>query len=196
MPQYLSRAATACTGAAADEPADAELLAAVAGGDRAALAVLYRRHAPLLLVRLRRRCADAGLVEEVLQDTFVAVWTGAGGYAGNGAVPAWMWGIASRRLVDALRRAPRPSTSLDAMPWEHAAVGSAEDDALVSLEHGPLGDALRRLSPPLREVVQATVLDGLTTAEAARRIGVPAGTVKTRMMRARTSLRRDLVESR
>ena len=49
--------------------------------------------------------------------------------------------------------------------------------------------ALRGLSPELRAVVQATVLDGLTTREAARLLGIPAGTVKTRMMRARIQLR-------
>ena len=59
---------------------DDVLLRAVAQGDRAALEALYRRHAPWLTVRLSRRCADPGLVEEVVQDTFVAVWRGAGRY--------------------------------------------------------------------------------------------------------------------
>ena len=56
-------------------------------------------------------------------------------------------------------------------------------------EHGDLAGALRALSPELRAVVQATVLDGLTTREAGRYLGIPAGTVKTRMMRARAELR-------
>jgi len=57
---------------------DAELLALVAGGDTSALSVLYDRHAPWISVRLRRRCNDPELVTEVLQDTFVAAWRGAG----------------------------------------------------------------------------------------------------------------------
>ena len=58
--------------------------------------------------------------------------------------------------------------------------------------NGDLGGALNRLSPELRAVVQATVLDGLTTREAGQLLGIPAGTVKTRMLRARTQLREEL----
>ena len=66
---------------------------------------------------------------------------------------------------------------------------SAEEFVLAGTEHGDLAGALRSLSPELRAVVQATVLDGLTTREAAQLLGIPAGTVKTRMMRARPELR-------
>jgi RNA polymerase sigma-70 factor (ECF subfamily) len=69
---------------------------------------------------------------------------------------------------------------------------SAEDQVLLGVEFGDLGGALGRLSPELRAVVQATVIDGLTTKEAARLLGIPAGTVKTRMMRARARLREEL----
>jgi RNA polymerase sigma-70 factor (ECF subfamily) len=169
---------------------DAALLAAVAGGDRTALEVLYRRHAPWLLARLHRRCSDPGVVDEVIQDTFVAVWRGAGRFDGRGEVGAWVWGIAVRRLVDALRRTPRPTAEL--VDDDADVVVSAEEQVLVGIEHGELGPALDRLSPELRAVVQATVLDGLTTREAGRLLGIPSGTVKTRMMRARAQLREDL----
>jgi RNA polymerase sigma-70 factor (ECF subfamily) len=69
---------------------------------------------------------------------------------------------------------------------------SAEDEVLVGVEHGDLGTALGRLSPELRAVVQATVLDGLTTKEAAALLGIPQGTVKTRAARARRELREAL----
>jgi len=69
---------------------------------------------------------------------------------------------------------------------------SAEDQVLLGVEHGHLAGALNRLSPELRAVVQATVLDGLTTRDAGRLLGIPAGTVKTRMMRARIQLREAL----
>ncbi|MEX0754881.1 MAG: RNA polymerase sigma factor [Actinomycetota bacterium] len=167
---------------------DDALLQAVAGGDRAALDALYRRHAPWLLVRLSRRYADPGVVEEVVQDTFVAVWRGAGRYKGTGEVAAWIWGIGIRRLIDRLRRAPAPL----AVPAADDAVVSAEDEVLQGIEHGDLGVALGRLSPELRAVLQATVLDGLTTKEAATLLGIPQGTVKTRASRARQELRRSL----
>jgi RNA polymerase sigma-70 factor (ECF subfamily) len=75
-------------------------------------------------------------------------------------------------------------------------VRSAEDELLVAVEHGDVGTALRRLSPELRAVLQATVLDGLTTREAARLLGIPAGTVKSRARTARAQLRQQLVPLR
>jgi RNA polymerase sigma-70 factor (ECF subfamily) len=170
---------------------DAVLLRDVAAGDRRALDVLYAAHAPWLVLRLTRRCNDPGLVDEVLQDTFVAVWSGAGRWKGEGEVAAWMWGIAVRRLVDALRRRPRPVLELQ----DEGPLGSelsAEDQVLLGVEHGDVGSAMARLSPELRAVLQATVLVGLTTKEAGRLLGIPAGTVKTRVMRAKELLREEL----
>jgi RNA polymerase sigma-70 factor (ECF subfamily) len=168
---------------------DEELLGAIAGGDRSALRTLYERHAPWLLIRLRRRCGDAELVEEVIQDTFVALWRKPASYAGRGEVAAWVWGIAIRRLIDRLRS----ERQLDTLPRARPdIVVSAEDQVLLGVEFGDLAGALSRLSPELRAVVQATVLDGLTTREAAQLLGIPAGTVKTRMMRARAQLREEL----
>jgi len=167
---------------------DVEVLAAVADGDRRALRVLYDRHAPWLALRLARRCADPGVVDETIQDTFVAVWRGAGRYSGQGAVGAWIWGIAIRRLIDALRRRPRGEVLVAEVEDRR----SAEEEVLLGVEFGDLGGALGRLSPELRAVVQATVLDGLTSREAGGLLGIPSGTVKTRMMRARVQRREEL----
>lgn len=170
------------------EPSEVDLLAAVAAGDRAALRVLYDRHAPWLTLRLSRRCGDRDVVDDALQDTFLAVWRSASRYDGRGEVAAWIWGIAIRRMIDLLRRrAPREIP----LPERDEREPSAEEQVLVGIEYGDLAGALSRLSPELRAVVQATVLDGLTTREAARLLGVPAGTVKTRMMRARAQLREE-----
>jgi RNA polymerase sigma-70 factor (ECF subfamily) len=167
---------------------DDTLLAAVVTGDRDALAELYRRHAPWLMLRLSRRCADPGIVEEVVQDTFVAVWRGATRYRASGEVAAWIWGIGIRRLISRLRQRPAGL----ARSYADDTSVSAEDEVLIGVEHGDLGTALGRLSPELRAVVQATVLDGLTTKEAAMLLGIPQGTVKTRAARARRELREAL----
>lgn len=174
----------------ADEAlSDASLVAAIAAGDRQALRVLHDRHQPWVSARLRRRCADDEVVADAVQDTFVAVWRGARRYDGRGDVGAWVWGIAIRRLIGRLRKRSWPVASGEpAGPI----VVSAEDSVLVGVEHGDLGGALNRLSPELRAVVQATVLDGLTTREASALLGIPTGTVKTRMMRARVQLRGEL----
>jgi RNA polymerase sigma-70 factor (ECF subfamily) len=71
---------------------------------------------------------------------------------------------------------------------------SVEERVLAGVEYGDVGTALARLSPELRAVVQATVLDGLTTREASRLLGMPQGTVKTRLHRAKKLLRRELME--
>ena len=169
---------------------DAELLEAIAVGDRGAHRSLYERHARWVLLRLERRCADRTLVEEVVQDTFLKVWRKAHTFRGDGDVGAWVWGIAIRTLLDGLRR--RRPIPMQLVPAIEETVTSAEDELLEGVEHGPLGAALDRLSPELRAVMQATVLDGLTVREASRLLGVPVGTVKTRAMRARKALREGL----
>jgi RNA polymerase sigma factor (sigma-70 family) len=110
-------------------------------------------------------------------------------------VAAWLWGIAARRLVSRLRgHREALVVPLERFADSRAAEPSAEDIVLVGVEYGDLGSALVRLSPDMRAVVQATVLDGLTTREAARLLGIPPNTVKTRLHRAKAYLRRDLVE--
>ncbi|MFE2930401.1 MULTISPECIES: RNA polymerase sigma factor [unclassified Streptomyces] len=175
-----------------DPDDDDALLRAVAQGDTEALATLYDRHAGWLLARLNRRCADTETVREVLQDTFVTVWRSAASHRGA-RVGGWLWVIASRRLVDAQRvhaRTDLAHRAEQAGSNEWAATApSAEDRVLAGLEYGDVGAALGRISPELREVLRATVVDGLTTRETARLLGIPEGTVKTRAMRARRELR-------
>ena len=173
-----------------DHSSDAALVAALRDGDRRALETLYRRHAPWLVLRLSHRCADDGLVDEALQDTFVTVWKKAGSWTGDGEVAAWIWGISIRTLMSRMR--PRAPLMARLSARRSEPLESAEDLVLSGIQHGELGPAVDRLSPELRSVVQATVLDGLTTREAARLLGIPAGTVKTRMHRARRELREAL----
>ncbi len=169
---------------------DQELLAAVADGDRGALRELHDRHVAWVTARLRRRCGDSDAVAEAVQDTFVAIWKGAGRWDGRGEPAAWIWGIAIRRLIGVLRARGRWSRIRSVTETaDPEIVVAAEDQVLLGVEHGDLAGALRNLSPELRAVVQATVLDGLTTREAAHLLGIPSGTVKTRMMRARAELR-------
>ena len=173
-----------------EDDTDAALLRAVSDGDSAAMAALYDRHAGWLHMRLTRRCADPEIVREVLQDTFVTVWRSAGTHRGAEA-GGWLWTIAARRLVDARRVQERAARVEYAAP---VPAPSAEDRVLAELEYGDVGTALDRISPELREVLRATVVDGLTTRETARLLGIPEGTVKTRAMRARTELRAALAQ--
>jgi RNA polymerase sigma factor (sigma-70 family) len=176
-------------------PSDIDLLAQVTSGDEGALRELVERHAAWLLLRLRRRAPDEELATSALQDTFVAVWRSARNYRGDGDVGAWLWGIAIRQLVSRLRvrQAPQP-TSQQVISALAPHVRSAEDELLVAVEHGDLGAALRGLSPELRQALKVTVLDGLSTKEASLLLGVPEGTVKSRVRLAKAQMRRQLLE--
>jgi RNA polymerase sigma-70 factor (ECF subfamily) len=174
---------------------DAELLTLMSQGDQQALHELYQRHAPWLLVRLARRCNDRDLVDDALQDTFLAAWKGAGRWRADGHPEAWLWGIAIRRLISRLRaRGHRPlQLTEDDLTAALGASPSVEEQVLVAVEFGDLAGALSRLSPEMRAVVQARLLDGLSTKESARLLGLAENTVKSRLSRATERLRQDLM---
>jgi RNA polymerase sigma-70 factor (ECF subfamily) len=181
-------------GTPADQRDDAALVRAAADGDSTAVRVLYDRHAPWLMARLTRRCNDREVVLDVVQDTFLAAWRQAGSWRGDGEVAAWLWGIAFRRMVSQLRRRKDVLLLPD---WENTGVRTApaaEEQVLLGVEYGDLAGGLRRLSPEFRSVIQAVVLDGLTTKEAGRLLGVRENTVKTRLHRAKAQLRQSVTQ--
>jgi RNA polymerase sigma-70 factor (ECF subfamily) len=171
-------------------PSDETLLLAVAERDMGAFRTLYERHAGWLAMRLARRCNDRDLVADAIQDTFVAVWQRPRGFRGDGEIAAWLWGIAIRRLVSRLRT----RSSVAAVFENTEAAPAAEDQVLLSVEYGDIGQALARLSPEMRAVIQTVVLDGLSAKEAAQLLHVPVSTVKTRLYRAKAHLRAVLAE--
>lgn len=176
------------------ERSDAELLRASGEGDVTALRELYDRHAPWLTVRLTRRCNDAEVVADAVQDSFVTLWKDAAKWRGDGELAAWLWGIAFRTLVSRLRKR-REVVLMPDWDLRQDHLPAAEDQVLLGVEYGDLGEALRRLSPDFRAVVQACILDGLTTREASRLLGVRENTIKTRLHRAKRELRATLADT-
>lgn len=176
---------------------DTALVARIARGDRSAVEQLYRRHALWLTKRLTSRCSDPDLVDIAIQDTFVAVWKSAKKYRGDGDVGAWIWGIAVRRLIDQMRKRRPVPMEASLVQSRHGkpmvndgasnSIVSFEDELLGNGAHGALGPAIRQLHPDLRAVLILTAVDGLTTKEAATVLGIPQGTVKTRLQRARAT---------
>ncbi|HYZ54613.1 MAG TPA: RNA polymerase sigma factor [Streptosporangiaceae bacterium] len=168
---------------------DDELIAAVAGGDDTALRELFSRHAPWLAARLRA-VLPAADVEDVLQETFLAVWRGAGSYHPMGAAGGWLWSIARRQAAQLLRRRG-PAALL--LPAVLAADGQhAADPAEAALSRADLEDAVAALGPPggpEREVWRLMYVEDRPVAEVAELMGVPVGTVKSRAHRARRLLR-------
>src|SRR4051794_30660332 len=94
---------------------DTSIITAVAAGDDTAFRELFALHGPWLAGRLRRVLPTDG-VEDVLQETFLAIWRGAASYSGEGTLGAWMWGIA-RRQAALWVRIHYPSVPI-AEPWE------------------------------------------------------------------------------
>ncbi|HEY2442030.1 MAG TPA: RNA polymerase sigma factor [Streptosporangiaceae bacterium] len=178
---------------------DDELITAIAGGGDAGLRELFSRHAPWLAVRLRAVLPSAE-VEDVLQETFLAVWQGAGGYrpAGReGAAGAWLWGIARRQAALLLRRRG-PATAV--LPADLAAGGQqAGDPAEAALVRADLDRAVAALGSAggrEREVWRLMYVEDRPVAEVAELMGVPEGTVKSRAHRARRLLRGALLGGR
>jgi RNA polymerase sigma-70 factor (ECF subfamily) len=166
---------------------DEELIAALAGGEDAALRELFARHAPWLAARLGR-LLPADAVEDVLQETFLGVWRGAAGYQPQGRPGAWLWGISTRQAALWLRRNGPPAG------WASLLVepAGALDPEAVAVGRVELARALDRLGPPgapERELWRLLFVEDRPEAEVAERLGIPRGTVKSRAFRMRQVLR-------
>ena len=106
------------------------------------------------------------------------------GRAGTGEVGAWIWTIGVRRLIDQMRKKAPP----EPVPDEVVLAEVITHEVPLALGHTDLGQAFASLEPDLQAVLAATALDGLTNAEAATLLGIPTGTVKSRLSRARQIL--------
>lgn len=171
---------------------DDELIAAIAGGaDSAdgALRELFARHAPWLAARLRPILPPAE-VEDVLQESFLAVWRGAPGYRPEGSPGGWLWGITRRQAALWLRRRGPGALPLEAL----AGCGGlqASDPAEAALSRSELADAVRALGPQgstTQEVWRLMYMEDRSVADVAGLLGIPEGTVKSRAYRVRQLMR-------
>src|ERR1700722_4763077 len=165
---------------------DDELIAGLAGGDDTALRELFARHAPWLAARLRKALPPDD-VEDVLQETFLAVWKNAGTYQPRGQPAAWRWVIP---------RTPAPPPRRNRGPAGQALLAEgplAADPAEAAAARADLAvAAATALGPPGcpdRELWRLLYEEARPVAEVAELMGVPEGTVKSRAHRARRLLR-------
>lgn len=166
-----------------------QLVARVAAGDQHALVDLYARHQRLLFSYLRMLTNDTQLAEEVLQDTMLAVWTGAHRFRAQSSVRSWLYGIARRQAHNALRRAPSPLLDESALGHIHSSERRPEEAALLNEGTDNLVWAIRQLSPALSETLMLVVVHELSYEEAGKVLRIPIGTVKSRLNAARHALR-------
>jgi RNA polymerase sigma-70 factor (ECF subfamily) len=169
-----------------------DLIERIALGDRAALEDLYASYRQPLLAYLRLLTSDPGLAEEILQDTLLAVWHGAGGYAPRSSPRGWLFGIARRRARDAMRRRTFRFVDVAALETMPATDPDPEDAALAAAAHEALTAAVARLAPVHRETLVLAFAHGLSHQELAETLGIPVGTVKSRLNAAKRAVRASL----
>ncbi len=173
---------------------EAELLRRVASGDEAAMTELYRLHGRVVLAQILLVVQERAVAEEILQDTMLAVWRGAGSFRGESSVRSWVISIARRQARDRLRRR-RPRLVDDAiLSSQPSADPGPEVLALERAEVAEVADGIRSLAPAHREVLGLAFGAGLSLPEVAQVLEVPLGTVKSRLAAARTALGRVLTE--
>ncbi len=173
------------------EGSELRLVRRVADGEPAAFDALYRLYHPRLARFLDRITRRQSVIDEVVDDTMLVVWKRAGSFNGRSKVSTWIFAIAYRKALKALKRWDEPieDLSADAMieagPGPEAQVGAAE--ARVALLR-----ALATLPLEQRSVVDLTYFHGIGYREIAQIIDCPVDTVKTRMFHARRKLRAQL----
>ena len=160
-----------------------ELLNRVRRGDRGAFSELYKQFHPRLYGYLRRMLSNPATVEEVVDDVMFVVWTDARKFRGKAAVSSWIFGIAYRKALTAIRTDCRYQSHLDR---------NVDTDRIAG-ESMQLGEwihaALFQLSPDHRQVLELTYYGGFSYQEIAEIAGCPVNTVKTRMFHARRRLK-------
>lgn len=199
-------------GRAPSDRTDAELVAIVATGDTAALTELYERHGDAIYRAAFRRLGDRQIAEEVLQDTYMALWHRAELFDPQaGSLVAWLSTIARNRAVDRLRQLGRRPTAipLSAVLGDNEQDDRSVDRALASgtlmgsgavsvdperlLEDATLRQEIRAALDGIpgaeRQVLELAYYGGLTQSEISQQLGWPLGTVKTRTRRALLRLR-------
>lgn len=169
---------------------DAKIIARVAAGDGDALEKVYVRFGNSLFRYLLTLTSDRRLAEEILQDTLVAVWRGAGTYRGRSSVRTWIFGIARWRAYDTLRGCSLPLAIEEELRTMPAAERGPEESLLVAAVREELARNIGLLSPLHREVLDLIFFHELSYEEVAEVVGVPVGTIKSRLSNAKRALRK------
>jgi RNA polymerase sigma-70 factor (ECF subfamily) len=172
-------------------PRDGELLERIKARDMGAFERLYRIYQPRLGRFVTNLVRRPELVEEVLNDTMMAVWNTAGNFRGASRVSTWIFGIAYRQAMKARRRWDMP---VEQEPdFEQASTDDGPDELLhQSRRHDALVEAMNELTADHRAVLDLTYFHGMGYREIAAIVGCPVDTVKTRMFHARRKLKRVL----
>lgn len=177
-----------------DERDDVELVIAAAAGDRGALASLYDRHGGVMLALGVRILRDRGEAEEILHDVFLEAWRRAGDYdPSRGSVRTWLTLRMRSRCLDLVKSAGRSRTRPAGASLE--GVAGAADPVAGGLDGAKVRGAMAELPDDQRTILELGYFGGLSCSEMAAELGIPIGTVKSRLHAALTKLRSVFLEA-
>ena len=191
---------------------DAAIVRELVTGSESALEFVYDRYGAAIFAASYRLTSDRGIAEEVVQETFLALWNRAELFdPAAGSLPAWLHAIARNRSIDRLRAAGRrpplvalsssarsdedPNQTLERLVAGGSVIAAAEpepgpeDAAATADRHETIRRAIALIPDVERTVILLAYQDELSQAEIAERLGWPLGTVKTRTRRALGRLR-------
>jgi RNA polymerase sigma factor (sigma-70 family) len=183
---------------------DMDLVAAAKDGDHQAFAELCRRHSKQILrtvLRITRNVADA---EDTLQEAFLKAYIHIGGFEGRSAFSSWLTRIAITSALMLLRKKrSQPVYSFEIgsdvddfkLPESMETSYNPEESCIQNALEDELDHAVRYLSPTLRAVVQIRYREDASISEIAKILGISKSAVKSRLLRARSKLRRHLCEN-
>jgi RNA polymerase sigma factor (sigma-70 family) len=164
---------------------DSELVELVAQKDAGALEALYERYGRPAYSLARRILTEETLAQDVVQEVFLSLWRDARRFdAGRGTVATYLLSMTHHRAVDVVRREEklrRWRTSDEGLELEADPKVRVEDEVLTSERRAEVRSALQELPPAQREALLLAYFGGYTQREVAALVGVPLGTVKTRM---------------
>ena len=173
---------------------DGDLLLRLQSRDPQALAELYDRYGRLAYSLILRVVRDAGIAEDLVQETFLRVWNRVHGFDGErGALGPWLLAVARNRAIDYLRSAQARHTATEMDQMDHPSLyREMEGDLLNRDSARRIQSAMERLPAQQREVIELAYFEGMSQTEMAKRVGQPLGTVKTWVRTALRNLREDL----
>ena len=173
---------------------DIQLLRRIGQDDGDAMAAFYREHGRIVLAQVLLVVGERVLAEEILQDTMLAVWRGAGSFRGESSVRSWVIAIARRQTRDRLRGRRLRVVDDTYLASQPSSGPGPEVMALDRAELAEVKGAIRELAASHREVLGLAFGTGLSLPEVAGVLEIPLGTVKSRLSAARTALSRILDE--
>ncbi|MEI9954411.1 MAG: sigma-70 family RNA polymerase sigma factor [Pseudomonadota bacterium] len=176
---------------------DEALVRAIATGDSQALAALYDRHAPLMLGLARRIVLGKPEAEDIVHDVFVEAWRRAADYDENrGSVKAWLLLRTRSRAIDFRKSAGVARTVPTGDGDWLARLADPRANDSEAPDRARLRQLLSGLNDEQREVLLLGYFEGLSSSEIATRVGIPIGTVKSRVAAALSALRLALADQR